>query len=83
MTTPSPPAGSSDWASIRVRMKSLGVARYWMESTPAGPCTFRCTIPVAGSGSVFQQFEAEGDDDLRTAEAALRRITLWKATEKE
>ena len=73
------PAG---WDGLRRRMKALGVARYWCEGEPGGPARFRCVIPTAGGRAVSQHFEAEGDDDLQAAEAALRRVALWKATEQ-
>jgi hypothetical protein len=69
------------WIAVRHRMRELGVARYWLEGEPDGPVRFRCVIPLAGRRAVGQQFEAEGDDDLQAAEAALRRVALWKATE--
>ena len=72
---------SLDWPELRRRLKAAGVSRYWVEGTPGGPCTFRCVIPIAGGRAVSQHFEAEGDDDLGAAGAALRRVALWKATE--
>lgn len=74
-------AAGSDWPALRRRMAELGVSRYWVEGEPGGACRFRCVIPVAGERAVGQQFEAEGDDVLRAAEAALKRVALWKATE--
>ena len=74
-------AAAGDWVDLRRRLNAAGVSRYWAEGTPGGPCTFRCVIPTAGGRALAQHFEAEGDDDLRAAEAALRRIALWKATE--
>lgn len=76
-----PSATPGEWSGLRKRMASLGVARYWIEGEPGGPCRFRCVIPTAGGQAVGQHFEAEGDDDLHAAEAALRRVALWKATE--
>ena len=70
-----------DWASLRSRMRELGVSRYWVEGEPNGPARFRCVIPLAGRRAVGQQFEAEGDDDIQAADAALRRVALWRATE--
>ncbi|HEX8199653.1 MAG TPA: hypothetical protein VF590_04145, partial [Isosphaeraceae bacterium] len=72
------PAG--DWAALRRRMRELGVGRYWSEGRPDGPARFHCLIPLAGA-AVGQHIEAEGDDDLQAAEAALRRVALWRATE--
>jgi hypothetical protein len=69
------------WADLVRRMKQLGVGRYVIEGEPDGPVRFRCTVPLPGQRAVAQQFEAEGDDVLTAAEAALKRVTLWKATE--
>jgi hypothetical protein len=82
MTTASrsePPA--RDWADLRRRMRDLGVSRYEIDGEPGGRARFRCLIPLAGRRAVGQQFEGEGDDDFQAAEAALRRVALWKATE--
>jgi hypothetical protein len=62
-------------------MRALGVSRYWIEGEPGGRAHFRCVIPLAGRRAVGQQFEAEGDDALEAADSALRRVTLWRATE--
>jgi hypothetical protein len=72
-----------DWPTLRKRMADLGVSRYWVEGEPGGVARFRCVIPLAGARAVGQQFEAEADDDLKAADAALRRVALWKATESE
>ena len=69
------------WGDLRRRMKEMGVSRYWVEGEPGGQARFRCVIPVAGARAVAQHFEAEGDDDLQAADAALRRVALWRATE--
>ena len=34
---------------------------------------------LAGKAAVGQQFEAEAGDELQAAEAALRRVVLWRA----
>ena len=60
----------------------MGVSKYWVEGAPGGAVTFRCLVPSAGDNAVGQQFEAEGDDELRAAESALRRVAVWQATEK-
>jgi hypothetical protein len=82
---PSPPEPEArpagDWAALRRRMHELGVGRYWIEGEPAGVVRFRCVVPLAGARAVGQLFEAEGEDDLQAAEAALRRVALWRATE--
>ncbi len=73
-----PPAG---WAELRHTMRALGVSRFVIEGEPGGRVRFHCLIPVAGSRAVAQHFEAEGDDEFHAAEVALRRVTLWRATE--
>lgn len=73
------PAG--EWADVRAAMRALGVSRYGIEGEPAGRVRFHCVIPLAGRRAVGQHFEAEGDDDLQAARAALKRVALWKATE--
>jgi hypothetical protein len=70
---------ASRWGVLRRRMTELGVARYWVEGEPAGTVRFRCVVPVAGQGAVGQMFQAEADDIPAAAEAALRRIALWRA----
>src|SRR5262249_3783385 len=77
------PAGVSprDWAAIRRQMKDLGVARYWVEGEPDGPTRVRLVVPLSGPRPVGQQFEAGAADRAAAAEAALRRVALWKATE--
>jgi hypothetical protein len=62
-------------------MRALGVARYGIEGEPDGRARFHCIIPLAGRRAVGQQFEADGDDLIQAAEAALRRVALWRATE--
>lgn len=75
------PTSPRDWSDLRRRMRDLGVTRYEVEGDPQGRSRFRCLIPLAGRRAVGQQFEGEGDDDYQAAEAALRRVALWKATE--
>ncbi len=69
------------WAAIRQGMTTRNVSKFWIEGEPGGAVRFRCVVPLAGRGAVAQQFEAEADDVLVAAEAALRRIDLWRATE--
>jgi hypothetical protein len=76
---PTRPEDGSRWDVLRRRMAELGVSRYWIEGAPAGPVQFRCAVPVAGQGAVAQMFQAEADDAPAAAEAALRRIALWRA----
>ena len=63
-------------------MKALGVTKYWVEGTPGGAVTFRCVVRSAGPDSADRQFEAEADDESQAAESALRRVAVWKATER-
>jgi len=80
----SPEGGDpSDWTELRRRMASLGVVRYEFEGEPNGRVRFRCVIPLAGRRAVAQQFEAEGNNEMEAAGAALQRVALWKATEQE
>ncbi len=62
-------------------MQTLGVSRFTIEAEPGGRVVFSCLIPVAGRKAVSQRFEAEGDDMVQAAHAALRRIGLWRATQ--
>jgi hypothetical protein len=62
-------------------MQSLGVSHYTMDGEPGGRVVFSCLIPLAGRQAVTQRFEAEGDDMVHAAQAALRRIALWQATQ--
>ena len=78
--TPTATAPAPGWADLRRRMKALGVSRYTIEGETDGRVRFRCVIPVDGLKAIAHQFEAEGDDESQAAEAALKRITLWKAT---
>jgi hypothetical protein len=68
-----------DWASLRRKMQSLGVTHYTIDGQPGGRVIFSCLIPLAGRQAVSQRFEAEGDDDFQAAQAAMRRIALWRA----
>jgi hypothetical protein len=69
-----------DWAILRRKMQSLGVTHYTIDGQPGGRVVFSCLIPLAGRQAVSQRFEAEGDDDFLAAQAAMRRIALWRAT---
>ena len=77
---PSSTAASPTWAELRRRMKALGIVRYTIEAETDGRVRFTCVIPVDGLKAVGHHFEAEGDDEPQAAEAALKRIALWKAT---
>jgi hypothetical protein len=72
---------TAGWAELRRSMRELGVSRFVVEGEPGGRVRFHCLIPVAGSRAVAQHFEAEADDEFQAAEVALRRVTLWRATE--
>jgi hypothetical protein len=61
----------------------MGVVRYTIEGVPGGRVSFSCLIPLAGRQAVAQRFEAEGDDEAQAARAALRRIVLWQAAERD
>lgn len=78
-----PAAVPDDWAAVRRELKALGVSRYGTEGDPSGKVRFHCVIPLAGRRAVGQHFEAEGDDELQAARAAIKRIALWRATEAE
>jgi hypothetical protein len=77
----SEPAGDADWAALSRRMQALGVSRFTIEGRPGGRVVFSCLIPIAGRQAVAQRFEAEGEDGFQAARAALRRVTLWRATQ--
>jgi len=79
-TKPETTAGE-DWAALGRKMHALGVTRFSIEGTPGGPVVFSCLIPLAGRQAVAQRFEAEADDGYRAAQAALRRVALWRATQ--
>ena len=59
----------------------MGVNRYTLEGEPGRRTMFSCLIPLAGRQAVTQRFEAEGDDPVQAAQAALRRISLWQTTQ--
>jgi hypothetical protein len=73
--------GSDNWAVVERKMQSLGVSRYSIEGQPGDRVVFSCLIPLAGRQAITQRFEAEGDDMVQAAQAALRRITLWRSTQ--
>jgi hypothetical protein len=74
-------SGNDNWAILERKMQSLGVSCYMVEGEPGGRIVFSCLIPVAGRQAVAQRFEAEGDDIIHAAQAAIRRIILWQATQ--
>jgi hypothetical protein len=70
-----------EWALLESRMQTLGVSRFTIEGKPGGPVVFACLIPVAGRQAVTERFEAEGDDIIQAAQAVMRRVVLWRATQ--
>jgi hypothetical protein len=70
-----------DWAVLQRKMQTLGVTRFTIDGDPGGRVVFSCLIPLAGRQAVTQRFEAEGDDVVGAAQAALRRVALWRATQ--
>ena len=64
-------------------MQALGVSRFTIEGQPGGRVVFSCLIPLAGRQAVAQRFEAEGEDALQAARAALRRVALWRAAQPQ
>ena len=52
-------------------MQSLGVSHYTIDGQPGDRVVFSCLIPVVGRQAIAQRFEAEGDDMLQAAQAAL------------
>ncbi len=79
----SPATGGEDWAALNRKMKALGVSRFTMEGQPGARVVFSCLIPLAGRQAVTQRFEAEGEDGFQAAQAALRRVALWRATQQQ
>jgi hypothetical protein len=73
--------GGDDWAVLQRKMQTLGVTRFTIDGDPGGRVVFSCLIPLAGRQAVTQRFEAEGDDVVGAAQAALRRVALWRATQ--
>ena len=73
--------GGDDWAILQRKMQTLGVTRFTVDGDPGGRILFSCLIPLAGRQAVSQRFEAEGDDVVGAAQAALRRVALWRATQ--
>jgi hypothetical protein len=78
---PSVKPGDDDWATLARKMQSLGVSRFTIEGQPGGRVVFSCLIPVAGRQAVAQRFEAEGEDAVQAARAAMRRVALWRAAQ--
>jgi hypothetical protein len=73
--------GGGAWTMVERKMQTLGVSRFMIEAVPGGRVVFACLIPVAGRQAISQRFEAEGDDIVQAAHAALRRIGLWQAAQ--
>jgi hypothetical protein len=64
-------------------MQALGVSRFTIEGRPGGRVIFSCLIPLAGRQAVTQRFEADGEDAVQAARAALRRVALWRAAQPQ
>jgi hypothetical protein len=73
--------GTDTWAILERKMQSFGVIRYTIDGEPGDRVVFSCVIPLAGRQAVAHRFEAEGEDIVHAAQAALRRIALWRATQ--
>ena len=69
------------WLILERKLQTLGVSRFTIMGEPRGRVVFSCLIPIAGRQAVAQQFEAEADDLVEAAQAAVRRIVLWRATQ--
>ena len=85
-SSPSPAPGrpgDEDWATLARKMQVLGISRFTIEGQPGSRVVFSCLIPLAGRQAVAQRFEAEGDDALQAARAALRRVALWRAAQPQ
>jgi hypothetical protein len=76
-------AASDDWIVLQQKLRALNVSRFTIEGEPSGRVLFSCLIPLAGRQAVAQRFEAEGDDMIQAAQATLRRIALWRATQPQ
>jgi hypothetical protein len=76
-----PVSGTDSWVVLERKMQSFGVARYTIDGEPGGRVVFSCLIPLAGRQAITQRFEAEGDDIIHAAQATLRRIALWRASQ--
>lgn len=73
--------GDAEWATLARKMQEMGISRYTIEGQPGGRVVCSCLIPLAGRHAVAQRFEAEGDDAVQAARAALRRVALWRASQ--
>jgi hypothetical protein len=70
-----------EWTVLERKMQTLGVSRFGIDAELGGQVVFSCLIPLAGRQAVAQRFEAEADDMIQAAQAALRRVRLWRATQ--
>jgi hypothetical protein len=70
-----------DWEIIVHKMQTLGVSRFSVEGEAGGRVVFSCLIPLAGKQAVTQRFEAEAGDPVTAAQAAFRRIALWRGAQ--
>ncbi len=76
-------AGDGDWGTLARKMQGLGISKFTIEGQPGGRVVFACLIPMAGRHAVSQRFEAEGEDAVAAARAALRRVALWRAAQPQ
>lgn len=76
-------AGGGDWGTLARKMQVLGISKFTIEGQPGGRVVFACLIPMAGRHAVSQRFEAEGEDAVAAARAALRRVALWRAAQPQ
>jgi hypothetical protein len=70
-----------EWVRLESLMQSLGISHFVIEGEPSGRVIFACLIPLAGQQAVTQRFEANGENVIQAAHAALHRVILWQATE--
>lgn len=76
-------AGDENWGTLARKMQVLGISKFTIEGQPGGRVVFACLIPMAGRHAVSQRFEAEGEDAVAAARAALRRVALWRAAQPQ
>jgi hypothetical protein len=74
------PDTSDEWALLEQTMHRLGVSHFTIDAELGHRAVVVCLIPLAGHRAVSQRFEAEGDDMVQAARAALRRIGIWRAS---
>jgi hypothetical protein len=70
-----------EWARLESMMQSLGISHFIIEGEPSGRVIFACLIPLAERQAATQRFEANGENVIQAAHAALHRVILWRVTE--